>query len=1067
MLPRLKSGGALPALRVREWDYRDANALGELAESLDVTIGEQSQIQIDAIPDVWAKVLGFATVLRDRTHPLHSDAENAFRGFLAFLALTERKRLPVQIQPVSIQPRPDLGRLLSVCERLRPSVAMTTPGEWDQIFVFQYADSLGRQNAGTTSPLTLVCPNEGMHLNLLAPVPWFQAGRFVNPRGFLNAAERQHIAAWVDHVHALLRTAGIGGWQAPWNALMGALLMAFRADLAGAAVLPAPVLSRRFTLSGKLYRVLEAVLAPADVPSDVMIRPLRGTAPGLTLLLCDRDLPRKWTRSREDIVFSGPHTYADVLAQEPGTDHTRLGTIQLPANAEWRKPEELFLPRLTKIVNEPNAFPGALAVPNQEQLDPGATPIPPVIPELLGYVRAGDLRNALRYEDTGQGVRVHLRLALSGGDVEIHKDYTAGDIITTTKLAAVEIWPAFRHVDWHVYYTFWSSGQDRMAFRAEPYIPPGEQMVARTTEGNAEITELGFAPDFLVLSRDGRPIGVLPVAMEELSRATLQPVHAGVDFGTTNSHVGLRVEGVIEPLALKNCTHRVTNYPAGDRQGLMWRLFLPPEDETAPFLSFFRTRSGAPNVVPIPPVLNGHILFYNEQHSDLNATNIYPRLKWTAGRQVMVEAYLKQLCLLAAAEAFRLGANSIVWNYSLPSAFPVNTRNQFQVLWGAILGWTQLKTGIPFSGPHWLTESVAAARYFSASGAHPVVGTAVADIGGGTSDVSIWQQTHLLWQSSILLSGNELFFAPLFYHRAALIPALLANLSNEELAKQWSAALTNARVFDQFVAQIDPLLRSRGEEIIGRVLSQGSRLAPVTSVIALGLCGMFYYLGLMIRALREQGTYLDRIEGAPATPDLHFGGNGSKLFHWVANGRWFPNSPVNRVFSDMLLSAAQLPERPASGIQIEINTQNPKCEAAYGLVTPIPFATNLFDNTDDRPFTSVIAGEPFSVNGTGSSASGNLTAENLTVGVRAEGIPALRDFVSRFQTHVQGQHAVIEPIPGLDGSLLDQVHLDVINWLGLQQGRNLADVQVEPLFVVGLKILLRRATRLWPLERPA
>ena len=49
-------------------------------------------------------------------------------------------------------------------------------------------------------------------------------------------------------------------------------------------------------------------------------------------------------------------------------------------------------------------------------------------------------------------------------------------------------------------------------------------------------------------------------------------------------------------------------------------------------------------------------------------------------------------------------------------------------------------------------------------------------------------------------------------------------------------------------------------------------------VIGVGLAGLFYYLGLVVRHLHDQGLPFERMS------DVYVGGNGCRLFHWVANG---------------------------------------------------------------------------------------------------------------------------------------------------------------------------------------
>src|SRR4051794_38485428 len=99
MLPRLKTGQERQAKAIAKpgWVYGQFSDLRELAESLDVAAEISGRAGIDAIPDMWARSLVFAFALREPSHPLHARATGAFRGFLALLALRERRNLDVRV----------------------------------------------------------------------------------------------------------------------------------------------------------------------------------------------------------------------------------------------------------------------------------------------------------------------------------------------------------------------------------------------------------------------------------------------------------------------------------------------------------------------------------------------------------------------------------------------------------------------------------------------------------------------------------------------------------------------------------------------------------------------------------------------------------------------------------------------------------------------------------------------------------------------------------------------------------------------------------------------------------
>jgi len=54
------------------------------------------------------------------------------------------------------------------------------------------------------------------------------------------------------------------------------------------------------------------------------------------------------------------------------------------------------------------------------------------------------------------------------------------------------------------------------------------------------------------------------------------------------------------------------------------------------------------------------------------------------------------------------------------------------------------------------TESLAIAQYFADKEDRNLIGSACIDLGGGTFDISIWQDNRLIHQCSIQLAGRNL-----------------------------------------------------------------------------------------------------------------------------------------------------------------------------------------------------------------------------------------------------------------------------------------------------------------------
>ena len=90
-----------------QWDKRHWNDLRAIAQRTRNTSSERNRIEVDLIPDVWARLILFANALHNERHLLHKPAVEAFRGFLALLALRLRKNILVKTENLNLDAFPN------------------------------------------------------------------------------------------------------------------------------------------------------------------------------------------------------------------------------------------------------------------------------------------------------------------------------------------------------------------------------------------------------------------------------------------------------------------------------------------------------------------------------------------------------------------------------------------------------------------------------------------------------------------------------------------------------------------------------------------------------------------------------------------------------------------------------------------------------------------------------------------------------------------------------------------------------------------------------------------------
>ena len=147
------------------WDEREWSQLSQIARRTNYPLEVRNRIEVDLIPDIWARLILFSNALYDKDHTLHKDALAAFRGILAVLALRLRRRLNITAARLDFEG----GKDWPFVGALRPIEAGNglMMGGANQLFTdtdwtsFYYVQANGGPAIAMTSPLTLVCPAEG------------------------------------------------------------------------------------------------------------------------------------------------------------------------------------------------------------------------------------------------------------------------------------------------------------------------------------------------------------------------------------------------------------------------------------------------------------------------------------------------------------------------------------------------------------------------------------------------------------------------------------------------------------------------------------------------------------------------------------------------------------------------------------------------------------------------------------------------------------------------------------------------------------------------------------------
>lgn len=1098
LTPKLKDGADRKIAsfnRAGVWDSRASVELDNLSESLNIEDIVPKSIELTGIPDMWARPLLFEMALYDTRHPLHRRILGEWRGLLAMIALNKWRHLPLKVEKIKIPSQggataPASPDFLNALEKLTPSKTLSGDTDWHNLYVILFDGN----PIGITSPTTIVCTSANYY-NRIKNVAWFNGEFLLDPSNFLSLDEKAALASWLEQLKDNLHkhSQRIKG-MSEYDKLLGLIdrqgddegkNKGFIQDLGGSPKTPIDLEQKGFGMTGGIFIYIDKPIAAIDVPpekSHVLLRASKTlTGSPISLLVVDAKIAEQWRIKQHEILVNGTLTLASIQFSGIGSDCRRIGSIPLPQKLEWRLPKDFFTKKLF-VIQQQNAFPGAMKIKGDDMLQfqgQTVTPILPINEELLNYFTADDLCQRVSFEQGTEGFVVYLRLPLSGPDGNgrdfvVQKEFRFRDneVVSISTVPVLEVWPNFKinkigetsEPAWNIYYTYFSTTGEQ-TFYAKPYTL-GEKPDPQTFKDRyskkieREITPMDVFPEAMVCTAEVtnpqtysmEPIqaGILLLTQprpitQELNKKWL----IGIDLGTTSTNVyATNTYRDPFPIIFKERFLKVTA-ASDERRAFLYDDFLPGKEKNTPFLSIFHdflTRQE-----DLRPLLDGHIYFLRNYKSlDATRKDIKADLKWSEDPTVRFRTmtFLEQLCLQCSAEAAVDGAEEISWRFSYPSAFSTGDIEAFQQIWNKIT----TRTGIKQSqgSPENKMESIVSAHFFAY---HPKMqgikkglfgpGMVCIDIGGGTSDISIYQGNKLHWQTSLLFAGRNIFLDLLHAK-----PDFLKIFGVDVLSLNKT---TNNRI--AFYAQADALISSgeggEGDRCLNNLphYKEKQEVKEFTQLVAVGLSGIFYYVGLLLQHLIKSSSYQRKM------PNIYVAGNGAKMFHWLGAGAYSSNSPISTLFKSALLKASGFKDDPKT-FDVHISPE-PKAEAAFGLVCT---ETDLDESgrTD-----KVMAGEIFIEDGKQYDWREPLTAERIKKGLEVpQTLQNLEDFIESFNSYANSRNAVI-PSLSSNGILINSIKNRLSQKLLDLKGKEAKAIHVEPLFISALKILLKIKADEW------
>ena len=1005
----IQSGHEIPIPREAGIWIPDTNAsfLEKIANCLQVQNLNPSYSEVVSIPDVWAQIDVFKSALFDNKHPLHTQAVNEWRGFLALFGLSLYHDLPISTNEIKISSIKDKhNSFIEVLLKSKPTEKLSNLHDWDELAIILYNE----KPIGMIVPTTLISPGSEYYKAFETPTQWHYEDneRFIwDPckSSKLSQAEFKALAFYVDGLIKSIAEESEKIYDEIFEDILSSLqglLKSYLKDLNRKIVDANNDWQKSFEKvtnteisipPKKFYQSLKLVPVMSDeearkCESDTILKPRKEITEQLSVIIIDPELEQVLGRPANNITIWTTYTLDLINNLVDKKQNHKLDELAKKMNNENYATiysdafftKHFFRLKDGKVLHHPKGF---------EEY------ILPLTPLALFFFSPEELKKNLLIRNLPEknSVEVSLRMFLTSTDGKKERyhykkvysnDNDEGKIVEINKPTTTVIWPDFIFDEWKNYYVYHSGRISNQIF----YLNPFSASIAKDTiesmktsdiiknlKNNVNIENLS---NIKKIELNDHPedykellwFQTLPEAMicnasksvleediqfydsdeKEIAGLLLFPVLnkitkksnnyiVGIDFGTTNTCIFWKKEdsSYINKMEFSSRTKSFFEIQNTTEKLLLEteleQELIPTQNSNSmkiPFLTLLMDRDIYEKYHQMKnneriPLLSTRIYFVEEIERALkdacsNERSVHFGLKWDITREAKerIEYFLSQLALQSLAELATKGIspNNVKWRFSYPAAFTqerlVNFKRCFQ---GAIQNVIDPKRKSHVQAPEMRLESLASALYFQDTNKGYFTQSVITlDIGGGTSDISIWQSEKLIWQSSVKLAGQDILIKFLSKRKEAVRYFKVADdisIKNIPIEKEKAALeiIVNNKRF-----------REKLEEDFS-VISEEELIKEMGLLSEFCIAGILYYIGSLLVHLNSKNKF--DLDIPLSTLSVCICGRGSLII------KRFIYDNQDKVEKLKLLL------KQTSGFKGEVKIEfsdSPKTEVAYGLL---------------------------------------------------------------------------------------------------------------------------------------
>lgn len=985
-----------------QWDKQGRRILRAISKGILVD-GEAQVRGVSSVPDAWARPLIFYSAIRPGSpHPMRERMVQEWRGFMSLLALHEVQRHPVDFVPVPLVE----GTFASALRHLSPSPVQLERGqtyEWQDIMMVRY-DGIP---VGALSPLTLVYTGADYQKGLKQTTL-----NLTDDEGYLSPPshedEKQYVAEWLQSLQVRLNNVldlrekdenpdslvvgAINGLIESWLEELEEELGSVDSPYVTMSSQPTELDTPWSALSK--YRVYQQLLHPLerkegqDVEhSDLLLRSKR--SPESTVLVITQPLleDRRIWRDKRLSHLGGDAAAAIDQFFGASSGHVIDNEDLSTYGAQWIRPELYFLTDV--LVQARNSKP--ILTDSERDRNERVQHLMPFRPELFEYFGPEHIREMLNptFDVDEKGITFSFELPVGDEVVTIKKYYRRKDpraeegTVREIAVPALDIFPNYLDEHWCRYYVF-NGHRDNVVVK--PIVYGDATIVAKEQKGDihgngamrrveiASITGKQAFPDALAVQSalDDKAFGVIVLGVPD--RVPERLAHTwtvGIDFGTSNTNIYSRVEGEDKArpwtFDFPRYIRRLTTANDDERKQLLETFFLPDRAIDLPIATGLRIFEDGTKDHPILD----YFAHFNSSYTP--SPSVRTGLKWEREGARDTEYFLESLLILILIEVVSQRASQVRLRCSYPKAFSDNLLALFKGEWERVV--KRVCTGdqrildtkeaagdkqkIEVLDMTFHKEGRASGAYFASpltiesfmERADTAVAAICLDVGGGTTDISVWSRNEIVYDASVLLAGEQISN---FLRKMPRLRELLfssgAAVALDETKDQPS----------QFAARLNLILKSEEEQVREMLNRHGTQreITVLRQMLALEFTAITFYVAAVLKAAdqeirassdRHHQPLLDSIASNGIA--MHWGGNAAKLVTWIDFGTYSDQGIAAFMLNGVFFQAL-------SDLGVEVSPdalkqrQSPghKSEASGGLVVLKTGRLRASDSDGENPF---------------------------------------------------------------------------------------------------------------------